>query len=165
MCSCHGSVLVLVRALSSPWLGARSRHVLVSWCGARARTCSLVEHGQGPLGFLAVLLGEVFVPLKLPRHGWGGMAQWLWAERATSNRRKPNGADRDVPFFVVAFSYLAKKNVTDLLPCLFPRGGDGSEGVQGLAFGLSLSAANETPPVCTKEREKSPQNEAGFNRK
>ena len=37
----------------------------MSWCGARARTCSLVEHGQAPLGFLAVLLG-VFVPLELP---------------------------------------------------------------------------------------------------
>ena len=63
----------------------RPRGVLVSWCGARARTCSSpwvlvgamcschsavlvprtcswVEHGQAPLVFVAVLL-RVFVPL------------------------------------------------------------------------------------------------------
>ena len=31
------------------------------------------------------------------RDGWDGMGKWLWAERKTPNRRKPNGPDRDVP--------------------------------------------------------------------
>ena len=39
--------------------------MLVSWCGARSRPCSLVEHGQATFGFLAVFLG-VFVSLWLP---------------------------------------------------------------------------------------------------
>ena len=31
------------------------------------------------------------------------MGQWLWAERKTSNRRKPSDSDRDVPSCVVTY--------------------------------------------------------------
>ena len=36
------------------------------------------------------------------------MEQWLWAERTTSNRRKPRGSDCDVPSFVVTYPYPSK---------------------------------------------------------
>ena len=48
----------------------------MSGCGARARPCSLVEHGQAPFGFLVVLLG-VFVPL------------WLLIPRLPSSPTEP----------------------------------------------------------------------------
>ena len=46
------------------------------------------------------------------------MEQWLWAERTTSNRRKPSDSDRDVPSCVVTYPYPAK-NITILVPCFF----------------------------------------------
>ena len=36
------------------------------------------------------------------------MEQWLWAERTTSNRRKPNDSDRGAPSCVVTYLYPAK---------------------------------------------------------
>ena len=50
------------------------------------------------------------------RHGWGGMEQWLWAERKTSNRRKPRDSDRDVLSCVVTYPY-PSKNISNLVPC------------------------------------------------
>ena len=50
-----------------------------------------------------------FKPTNYPsaRYGWGDMEKWLWlwAERTTSNRRKPSDCGRDVPSCVVTCPY------------------------------------------------------------
>ena len=57
------------------------------------------------------------LPKRATRMGWYlGMEQWLWAERITSNRRKPSDSDRDAQSCVATYPYPAK-NITIIVPC------------------------------------------------
>ena len=56
------------------------------------------------------------------RHGLDGMEQWLWAERKTSNRRKPRGSDRAVPPFVVTYPCPAAKKYPKSRAVIHPPG-------------------------------------------
>ena len=54
-------------------------------------------------------------PLWRDADGMAWRKKWLWAERNTSNRRKPGESDRDVPSCLVTCPYPAK-NIAILVP-------------------------------------------------
>ena len=71
----------------------------------RSKACS----APCDLRYARAEVGASFKPTTQARDtDWDGMEQWLWAGRKTSNRRKPNDSDRDVPSFVVTYPYPAK---------------------------------------------------------
>ena len=85
------------------------------------------------------------LPKRAKRMGWyGAMEKRLWAERTTSNRRKPRGFGRDVPSCIVTYPYPAK---ISQIPCR-----DVRRRAQGRAPGPALCIKKCTPGPAFQSR-------------